>query len=511
VIGIGLLVGSAWAARGLLVGSAWAAPGLVAGSARAASQPTPVAPPACALGRLSATNARLVRTVLADERARFERSLSGVSRRRANAAGAMFVTDLAAWLYGFPTVIVRRTILTFPRNAMVSIAKLADTSTQTVVAPNHDTLYSVGQIDLSAGPIVIQTPPTAGRYSVIQLTDGFTNAAAYVGDGAAARTGERVVLVPPGWHGSVPAGLRVVRPETKLLWLLGRTLAAGAADQAAAVALLSHYSVTSLADYVAGTRTAPLVLADFPKGRKPVTVPASAAFFDELGRDLATDPPPARDACAIRTFATVGIGAGKTPSIALRGLAAKALSAAARGGQRVLGTLVSAVRHEPSLLTNGWATTPPDTARFGTDYLGRVVVAAIGLGANTAEKALYITTDRDSTRRPLSGRYVYKLRFKAGQLPPVRQFWSLTLYDRRILFYPNSLNRYAIGDRTAGLKRDAHGGLTIIVSHNDPGRAQRANWLPAPAGGFSLYLRLYEPRPAARHGTWKPPSVVRIR
>ena len=319
----------------LIVGGLCAASADGAGSAASAASASgapaaaATAPPACALGRLSAGNLRLVRGVLGDARAGFERSLAGVSRSRAEAAGAQFVTDLAAWLYGFPTVIVRRTILTFPRNAMVSIAKLADTSTQSVVAPNHDTLYSVGQIDLSAGPIVIQTPPTAGRYSVIQLTDGFTNAAAYVGDGAAARTGEAVVLVPPGWHGGLPSGLRVVRPETKLLWLLGRTLASGAADQAAAVRLLSRYSVTPLSGYIAGVRSAPLILPDFPKGRKPVTVPTGSSFFDELGRDLAADPPPARDACAIRAFAKVGIGAGKTPSVAPGGLAAKALSAAA--------------------------------------------------------------------------------------------------------------------------------------------------------------------------------------
>jgi hypothetical protein len=242
-----------------------------------------------------------------------------------------------------------------------------------------------------------------------------------------------------------------------------------------------------------------------------VTVPASSSLFDELGRDLAADPPPARDACAIRAFAKVGIGAGKTPSVALNGLAARALSAAAKSGRSVLDKLVSAVRHEPALLTNGWATTPADAARFGTDYLGRAVVAAIGLGANTAQKALYITTDRDSARRLLNGRHVYRLRFKPGQLPPVLQFWSLTLYDQRILFYPNPLQRYAIGDRTAGLKRDADGGLTIIVSHSPPGRAQRSNWLPAPTGQFSLYLRLYEPKRSARTNTWKPPLVVRIR
>lgn len=479
--------------------------GSLAGAAQAAS-----APPACTLGSHSAHDASIENGVLSTARERFEHSLAGLSGARVRAAGATYAIDLAAYLYGFPIVIVRRTILTFSRNTMVSIAKLADTTTQTVVAPNHDTLYSVGWIDLSAGPIVITTPPTGGRYSVLQLTDSFTNVATYIGDGAAARTGAKVVLVPRGWHGELPAGLRVVRPATNLLWLLGRTLATGTADQAAAAGLLRKYSVTSLAAYLAGTPGAPLILKDFPV-RKPVGVPTDATFFDELGADLAADPAPARDACAIRAFARVGIGAGKTPSKTLDGLGAKALATAARDGRRVLDTLVEILRQEPTRQTGGWTTTPLDTARFGLHYLDRVFVAAIGLGANTIEKAIYLTINRDSAHRSLSGSQVYVVHFKKGQLPPVHQFWSLTLYDKRILFYPNPLGRYAIGDRTRGLKYDAGGGLTIVVSHSPPAAAKRSNWLPAPAGSFSLYLRLYEPKAAARVRLWKPPAASRVR
>jgi hypothetical protein len=467
------------------------------------------APAACELGRLSGHDASLERGVLAAAETGFERSLSGVPARARSVAGSRFVTDLAAYLYGYPVVIVRRTILTFPRNQMVSIGELAGPQVRSIVAPNHDTLYSVAQIDLSAGPVVIQTPPTAGRYSVIQLTDSFTNLAAYLGDGAAARTGQTAAVVPPGWHGALPAGVRVVRPATRLLWLLGRTLARGAADTAAAVTLLKRYSLTPLAAYLAGHRTAPLILPVFP-ARRPVTAPTASAFFDELGADLAADPAPTADACTIRHFARAGIGTEMAPSHRLTGLDARALSAAGTDGRRVLATLVEDVRHERSQVVNGWETTPPDTARFGTDYLHRAVVAAIGLGANTNAKALYLTEDRDSAGRPLSGAHAYAVRFRPGRLPPVSAFWSLTLYNRQVLFYANRLHRYAIGDRTTGLRRDRDGGLTIIVSHK-PGPARESNWLPAPAGAFSLYLRLYEPKPAAVRRIWTPPDIVPVR
>ncbi|QEC46521.1 DUF1254 domain-containing protein [Baekduia soli] len=476
----------------------------------AGTQARPAAPASCAAGRpASAAVAQRLRDVLATRRARFEHTLDGVTPASRRAAGAQYATAVEAYVYGFPIIMVRRTIARFPRNLMVSISRLAGASTRSIVAPNHDTLYSIGQLDLTAGPIVIQTAPTGGRYSVLQLTDGFTNAAAYLGDGAAAATGETAVVVPPGYAGDLPAEVRVIRPATRLLWLLGRTLAtADPADQAAATALLRGYSVTPLADWLAGARNAPLTLADFPAAQDPVVAPTGLAFFDELGADLGADPPPAPDACAIRAFATVGIGAGRTPSTLPTGTTATALRAAAADGRAVIDALVGAVapgRH------GAWTRTPTDIARFGTDYVGRAVVARVGLGANTVDKALYPNTRTDDRGRALNGAHVYRVHFAPGQLPPVRPFWSLTLYDRNVLFYDNPLDRYAIGDRTQGLRRDADGGLTILVSHADPGAARRSNWLPAPSGPFSLYLRLYEPAAAARSGAWRPPDVVRVR
>ncbi len=468
-------------------------------------------PPRCATGTVGTPAVgRVLQTRIDRGRLRLERSLTGATTAQVRAAGRTYATAVTAWLYGFPLLVQRRTILSYPRNAMVSIGVLAKPSTVTVVAPNHDTLYSVGQLDLTDGPIVVHTPPTAGRYSVIQLTDLFTNVAGYVGDGAAARTGETVLVAGPGWKGAAPAGMRVVRVASDLVWLLGRTLAQDAADETAARALLAQYSVTPLAEYEAGVRRPATLLADFPTGREPIRAPQGLAFFDELGATLAADPPPARDACALRAFAAAGIGPGHAPSTEATGPAAAALTAAATDAPSLL-TAVADAQRRATGGGSGWSVFPRNTARFGTDYVTRAVVASIGLGANTVEKAVYPTAVRDSRGRRLTGAHDYTVRFAKGQLPPVRQFWSLTLYDERVLFYDNPLQRFALGDRSPGLRRGRDGSLTIYVSHGDPGAARRANWLPAPTGVFSLYLRLYEPSAAAQRGRWAPPAVRRVR
>lgn len=141
--------------------------------------------------------------------------------------------------------------------------------------------------------------------------------------------------------------------------------------------------------------------------------------------------------------------------------------------------------------------------RYGTNYLIRAITAYKGLGAVAPEEALYAMSDFDADRRPLDGRSDYVLRFEPGDFPPVDAFWSVTLYDADRFLFANPMGRYAIGDRTAGLKRDPDGGLSIRIGHGAPD--DKSNWLPAPAGPFYLAMRLYCPRADIRG--WRIPPL----
>jgi hypothetical protein len=147
---------------------------------------------------------------------------------------------------------------------------------------------------------------------------------------------------------------------------------------------------------------------------------------------------------------------------------------------------------------------------FGRQFLGRAVIATDLLGANVPRIATYPTSYRDGRGRLLDGRHGYTITFPKGHLPPVRAFWSMTMYQRDNFLYDNEIDRYAVGDRDRGLRRNADGSLTIVVQHARPRTAKaRANWLPAPAGSFHLILRLYLPRRAALDGTYRIPPFVR--
>jgi len=114
----------------------------------------------------------------------------------------------------------------------------------------------------------------------------------------------------------------------------------------------------------------------------------------------------------------------------------------------------------------------------------------------------------DGDGNKLNGANAYTLTFPGDALPPADAFWSLSMYGDAMFFVDNPLDRYALGDRS-DLKRNPDGSVTLYLQQEDPGKGKRRNWLPAPAGGFYVTLRMYLPRETALDGTWTPPPIVK--
>jgi hypothetical protein len=160
---------------------------------------------------------------------------------------------------------------------------------------------------------------------------------------------------------------------------------------------------------------------------------------------------------------------------------------------------------------NGWVFTT-GTGTYGTDYLRRALITAIGLGANLPQDAVYPTTEVDAQGNPYDGANNYVLHFAKGQMPPVNGFWSLTLYDENFFFVDNPLNRHTLSARNS-LNVNADGSVDIYLQHENPGPEKESNWLPAPAGRFIPMLRLYWPKetpPSIIDGSWKPPAIEQV-
>ena len=133
------------------------------------------------------------------------------------------------------------------------------------------------------------------------------------------------------------------------------------------------------------------------------------------------------------------------------------------------------------------------------------------LASRRPEETKYIYRDDDSQGQQLNGHNLYTVTFAKGQLPPVKGFWSLTLYNDLHLFNPNPLKRYSLGTKNKTLKSNADGSLTLYAGAKSPGKDKESNWLPAPAGTFSLYIRCYWAEQPVLDGTWMPPQVEKAK
>jgi hypothetical protein len=419
------------------------------------------------------------------------------AKQLARLHGARLQSATAAYVYGLAPVSIAQTTLRFPENTLISIAALTNPETRTVVLPNHDTTYTVERLQLSGGPRVLDVPDTHGRYYVIQFLDAYSNTFAYVGRRTTGTKPGSYAIVPPGYGGSLPPGVKRIQSPTNLVWVLGRTLVQDQADMQAVADLMSRYRITALDAWTAGQRANPLVLGSFP-ATPPVVIPVGSAFFSRLEEILKSDPPPKRDACAVRAFA---------PGLSAR---ASVRVAAVKAGKRIIAKAEAKADRFGAARYNGWLYPGPYIGNYGRNYLGRAVIATAALGANTRPETVYPLAVDDSRGRPLRGSHRYTIRFPRGGLPPAGAFWSVTAYDSKRYLAPNPIDRYSVGDRTKGLRRGKDGSLTIYVQNKRPKGAKAANWLPVPKGSFRLAMRIYEPRRSVLDGRWKPPPVLRL-
>ncbi|MBX3440564.1 MAG: DUF1254 domain-containing protein, partial [Planctomycetaceae bacterium] len=233
-----------------------------------------------------------------------------------------------------------------------------------------------------------------------------------------------------------------------------------------------------------------------------------AAYFNLLATLMKDNPPSAADAPILAKMARLGIVPGQPFAFdKLDPAARQALQDVPHAAfEKIMGHFQSAGQ-----VKNGWVFTT-HTGEYGTDYLQRALITAIGLGANRPQDAVYPTSEVDPTGAPYDGANRYVMHFPKGQLPPVDGFWSLTMYDAEYFFVDNPLNRYTLSPRNA-LQKNRDGSIDLYVQHENPGPDKESNWLPAPPGRFILMLRLYWPKetpPSILDGSWAIPGVLKV-
>ncbi|HUH85538.1 MAG TPA: DUF1254 domain-containing protein [Stellaceae bacterium] len=403
-----------------------------------------------------------------------------------------------AWLYVLPLIEManaRTRILQRrgdgrhpPVNAFIHQPRLAGPQARTVTTPNCDTIYSTAFVDLTEGPVGLRVPDPGARYLSVQILDMYTNNTVVLGARTLGGAAGSYRLVAPGTAARDAHDLEIATPHA---WILARILVDGESDMLAARQVQGGLSLS-------GPSTA------VPSGyvTRASDWPAYFAFAASL---LASDPPHfkrgldaferVRRACRSGDFARAGYS----------GAEAQAIDA---GVAEARGIVQSA--HNLALV-DGWSYPRPDLGNFGDNFTFRAVVAVQGLAALPPAEAMYMRAAGDRGNGLFEGNGLYRL--SLPQAIPVDGFWSLTMYEAtpeaQFFLTPNALGRYAIGDRTRGLRHESNGALDLWIGRKDPGGERTANWLPAPASGpFALTLRAYLPKPALLHGSYRLPAIA---
>lgn len=429
-----------------------------------------------------------------------------------------------AYIYGYPLVTMEltRRVMTNVREAegnrgpmghLVRSRTYPTADFKDVTAPNADTLYNTAWIDVSEEPWVLSLPDSNGRYYLFPMLDGWTEVFQVPGKRTTGTGPQTYAITGPGWNGTLPEGVKEYKSPTAMVWILGRIYCTGTPEDYIKVhKMQDEITLVPLSSYGKPFTPPPgkvdPIIDMNTAVREQVNGFDTAAYFNLLALLMKDNPPAEADVPIVGKMAKLGISPGQPFTFdKLDPAVQTALKDVPRESfKKIMAHFETAGEH-----VNGWLFTT-GTGLYGTDYLQRALITAIGLGANRPQDAIYPTTEADADGSPYSGANQYVMHFAKGELPPVNGFWSLTMYNDAYFFYDNALDRYTLSARN-DLKYNEDGSVDLYLQHANPGPEKESNWLPSPADRFIPMLRLYWPTenpPSILNGTWKIPAVRKV-
>ncbi len=272
------------------------------------------------------------------------------------------LTELAgrAYIYGFPMVYdldeavamttKPKTAVGGPVNRFAHATALGNPNDK-FVSLNNDTLYSIGNCDVTNGPLVLHLPDIGERYRVMQFVDAWTNNFAYLGTRATGNGGGLYLLAGPGWSGDVPEGMSLVQAPTNVFTIVGRHAVDGAADVPNVVAVQKETWLTPLSDYPNVSDGSDRKMGDWDLAPYDTRVGDDLVFWEKFRSWLKLFPPPAQEDAFVARLEPLGLLADESPYIDPDPALAATLIAAQKQGHE----LIVATGKKGGEKVNGWS------------------------------------------------------------------------------------------------------------------------------------------------------------
>lgn len=397
-----------------------------------------------------------------------------------------------------------------PMNMFVNVPAYPPADFKGVVRSNFDTLYSIAWLDLTKEALVVSVPDADGRYYLLPMLDMWTDVFASPGWRTTGTEAANFLVTPPGWSGTVPAGVTRISAPTPYVWVIGRTQTNGPQDYDAVHKIQAALEIVPLSGWGKPPKPVEAKIDPSVDMKTPpkvqVDTMSAGAYFAYAAELLKLQPPHLTDEPILAQMKRIGIEPGKSFDISKLDPAVRmGVEASPAEAQQLMKWKVPTIAR----VANYWSMNTDTMGVYGSYYLKRAIVTQLGLGANLPEDAIYPLNLADETGKPLDGANQYTIHFEKGAAPPVRAFWSLTLYDADGFQVANVLNRFAVSSWMP-FKYNADGSLDLYFQSDSPGKDKEANWLPAPKAPFNLTMRLYSPQAEALTGKWNPPPVKKV-
>lgn len=435
-----------------------------------------------------------------------------------------------AYIYGFPMVVNYKTMYMYavneqspeykgPLNQLSCEARLFTPEDKAVVTPNSDTPYCMFWVDIRNEPVVISVPEMEPeRFYHFQLIDLYTHNFAYLGTLTTGNGAGKYLIAGQGWNGDKPDGINdVIRCETDIFFVVVRTQLMNEADLDNVKRIQGEYDLQSLSTFFG---------EDSPKAASSDNFPVwnegdqfTGESFKYLNVMLGLLEPVAQEKELMERFAKLGIGTGGAFDIGrFDEDVQKAIEEGVKEGFQEIETFIKTHASDPLASAKIFGTreflenSAKENYQLEDFYILRAVAAHMGLYGNSGAEAIYPTYLTDSEGAPLNtADTTYTLTFQKDALPPMKAFWSLTMYDGKTqLFIHNPLDRYLLNSNMIDdFVFGDDGSLTLYIQKDSPGKKLESNWLPAPDGPFYVVMRLYGPEDAALNGDWINPPLVK--
>lgn len=424
-----------------------------------------------------------------------------------------------AMIWGMPAVNFQLMLDAFEKmqggpNQVAYWSKPLNWKNQTLT-PNPETIYFMPFYDTRNGPVVLDIPPAVGGSITGSVDDGWQNPLEDVGPaGVDKGKGGKYLILPPGYKGKVPAGYIPLPSATYQGYAILRSNMAGGSDADIQNAV-TYAKRIKFYPYAAGKGAGETHFVDAYDKEFDSTIPYDSRYFEALNRFVQVEPWLERDKAMIEPLKAIGIEKGK-PASALANN--KAVLDTASGEARALIDLWTERAYSPPFNEGmHWALpASPEVVKGmassfaepnGYPIYGRAVVyslayfAAKHLGAGQ----FYLMTIKDKDSQKLEGSKTYRLHVPAN--PPVKLYWSATVYDGMTHALIRESRWSSRGSNTQGLQKNADGSADLYFGPNAP-NGKESNWIPTDAKRpFEVLFRFYGPEEALFEKTWKLPDM----